>query len=132
MEKAQEQQAKYYNLKHKKVSYKVGNLVSLKTHIQSDKFGKVMKKLAYKWEGPFKISEVCTPLTYSLVRCSDNEPAGTHSVKNLKKYFERPEQWQNKYILGENVNPENEMQNVEKNSLSSAQNVSSYNLRSRK
>jgi hypothetical protein len=132
MEKAQGQQAKYYNLKHKKVSYKVGDLVSLKTHIQSDKFGKVMKKLAYKWEGPFAISEVCSPLTYSLVRCSDNEHAGTHSVKNLKKYFERPEQWQNKYIPGENVNPENEMQNVEKNSLSSAQNVSSYNLRSRK
>jgi hypothetical protein len=133
MEKAQAQQSKYYNLKHRKVTYKEGDLVCLRTHIQSDKLGKVMKKLAYKWEGPFVISKVCSPLTYSLIRKDTNEDVGTHSVKNLKKFYERPEKFQDTAVgRRDDADSESEKSDVEVNSTAQNGVKSKYSLRSRK
>jgi hypothetical protein len=137
MEKAQAQQAKYYNMKHKKVLYKEGDLVCLRTHIQSDKLGKVMKKLAYKWEGPFVVSKVCSPLTYSLSRKDTNEDVGTHSVKNLKKFYERPEKFQGTAVMPRDdadCESQKSDDDVQSRAQSTTQNgvKSRYFLRSRK
>jgi len=45
-----------------------------------------MKKLSHKWIGPYVVSNVCSSLTYSIVERSTGNPAGTHNVKNLKRF----------------------------------------------
>jgi len=86
--KAQAQQAKYYNARHKAVTFQVGESVLLKSHYLSDKKKKFSKKFAVRWTGPFKIVRVCSPVTYELD--IPNSDFLVHNVKNLKIYHDRP------------------------------------------
>src|SRR5690348_2277204 len=89
MEKAQVQQAKYYEKRHEPSSSSVGDLILLRTHILSDKSKKIIKKFSPRCTGRFKVIATPSPLTCTLVSLETDEAAGTHNVKNLKKYFER-------------------------------------------
>ena len=60
--KAQEHQAKYYNQKHKPMEFKRGQLVKLSTRNLKLK----NKKLAPRWIGPFRITEVIGSQAYRL------------------------------------------------------------------
>jgi hypothetical protein len=51
----QDRQRKYYNSKHRGISYELGQLVWLRTHSQSNKRDKFARKLAPLYSGPFKI-----------------------------------------------------------------------------
>jgi hypothetical protein len=131
IEKAQEQQTKYYNRRHKKMVFKLGELVCLRTHFKSDKSKKIMKKLCHRWSGPYEVVEVMTPLTYRIVEKESREEVGIHNVKNLKKYYERP------IALQKIDNTQDEDANTNQNNqkISNAKSLpvkSSYKLRSRK
>ena len=60
--KAQEHQAKYYNQRHKPMEFKRGQLVKLSTRNLKLK----NKKLAPRWIGPFRITEVIGSQAYRL------------------------------------------------------------------
>jgi len=89
MEKAQISQARNYNKKRTKIDFEIGDLVLLRTHVKSDKARKIMKKFAYKWEGPYKVAAKVSHLVYSLSEMS-GDTAGSHNVCNLKRYWSRP------------------------------------------
>ena len=55
IEKATAQQKKYYDARHKPISFRPGDLVLLKTHHLSNKLAKFSKKLAVRWDGPYTI-----------------------------------------------------------------------------
>jgi hypothetical protein len=118
-EKAQATQAKYYNRRHKKVVFSVGDLVCLRTHFKSDKSRKIMRKLCHRWSGPYQVVELITPLTYRIVEKESREDAGIHNVKNLKRYYDRPGSVQSED--NSQISENNQSQNVV---------VSSYKLRS--
>jgi len=89
IEKSHKVQSKHYNKRHKAVFFQIGDLVMLKTHYLSNKLKKFTKKLAYRWDGVYKISKVESPVTYEL-QGLDGNCVGVHNVKNLKLYFDRP------------------------------------------
>jgi len=90
IDKAQAQQTKYYDRRHKKSVFVVGDLLCLRTHFKSDKSRKIMKKLCHRWSGPYEVIEVVTPLTYRIIERDSRQDAGVHNVKNLKRYYDRP------------------------------------------
>jgi len=121
IDKAQEKQIKYYNRRHRKSVFAVGDLVCLRTHFKSDKSRKIMKKLCHRWSGPFEVAELITPLTYRIIDKESRQDAGTHNIKNLKKYYDRPTSMQ----------PELRIDSAEKNQTSQNVVTSRYKLRSR-
>ena len=127
IEKAQEQQSKYYDRRHRKVTFDIGDLVCLRTHYQSDKSQKIMKKLSHKWIGPYVIREIVSPLTFKLEERETKNAVGIHNIKNLKKYYDRPSHFTDK----ENTQKENKKISKTQNQ-SQVQVKSTYNLRNRK
>jgi hypothetical protein len=87
----QDRQRKYYNSKHRDISYELGQLVWLRTHPQSNKRDKFARKLAPLYSGPFKISNKLSDVTYELVTIPDNVPAGRQHIANLKVFIPRVE-----------------------------------------
>jgi len=90
MDKAQTTQARYYNARHTNLTFKVGDKVLVRTHFLSDKSKKFMKKFAYRWVGPYAVHRIVGPVTYELYDTNTNESKGTHNVKHLKAFHERP------------------------------------------
>jgi len=90
IEKSQQMQKKYYDKAHKVVRFQVGQLVLLRTHCLSDKARKITKKFAYRWNGPFRIARIVTPVSYELVTLDGNTNIGTQNVQHLKHYYDRP------------------------------------------
>jgi hypothetical protein len=88
---AQQSQQKYYNQRHKDVSFSVGQLVLRRNHDLSDKLKGKCKKFNLKWSGPFSIKKVLSPVLYELSLRDSDESVGTCNVKNLKLYFDRPD-----------------------------------------
>ena len=82
-----------------------------------------MKKLCHKWSGPYQISEVITPLTYRLVEKDSKSEAGVHNVKNLKKFYDRPESLEPKSSKSD--------RKISKETIVKIPIKSNYNLRSR-
>jgi hypothetical protein len=132
MEKAQQQQAKYYDMRHKKVNFEKGDLVCLRTHYKSEKDKKVMKKLSYRWIGPYMIDEVVTPLTYALVEYESKKPAGIQSIKNLKRFYDRPAAVDTANSKVDTDSTNNSSPNAKGTLSQNAPVISNYNLRSRK
>lgn len=68
--KLNQKRAKYQepNCKH---PYKLGSTVYIKTHFLSDKFKKFSKKLAYRYDGPYKIIYFMSPVTVLVQRIDD-------------------------------------------------------------
>jgi len=90
IEKAHVSQTKYYNRTHKHVKFAIDDKVMLRTHYLSEKAKRFMKKFAYRWTGPFRVSRKIGAVTYELSDLETGEVKGTHNVKNLKAYFDRP------------------------------------------
>lgn len=90
IEKAQDVQAKHYNKRHKAMHYQVGDLVMLRTHMLSNKAKRFCKKFAFRWIGPYEISQVTSSGAYHIVDPLTKDQRGYHNVKDLKPYFDRP------------------------------------------
>jgi len=92
--KAQEDQAKYYNRRHKDVEFSVGDQVYLSAkNIDSLR---ASKKLDHKWIGPYRIERVLNRQTYTLDLPSDLNIHPTFHVSLLEpahsaKITERPQ-----------------------------------------
>lgn len=75
LEKAYQRQSEAYNLRHRDVSYKVGDLVWKRNRILSSAMQNIAAKLAPKCQGPHRISKKVSSVVYELVSL-DNLPLG--------------------------------------------------------
>ena len=85
MEQAHNRQARYYNLRHRNVTYKVGDKVLYRNLVLSRGKDKFSAKLAKKFKGSFEVTKVISPLVYTI----GNNSGVVHpwvSVTDLKKY----------------------------------------------
>ena len=85
--KAGKKQERYYNRGKRYVTYSVGDEVMRRVHVLSDASKKFNKKLAPKYEGPFKVVKVQSPTVYIL----DSAERGSRRlamihVSELKRY----------------------------------------------
>ncbi|OXA42471.1 Transposon Ty3-G Gag-Pol polyprotein [Folsomia candida] len=90
IEKSCEEQKRHYDKRHKNITFKPNDLVLLKTHHLSKKSEKFSKKLAIRWDGPFRIVAQLTPVTYTIVKMVPDAQPTIHNVKHLKPFFDRP------------------------------------------
>lgn len=81
-------QARTYNLRRRETHYKVGDLVYRRTHYLSDAVAKFTRSLAYKYEGPFKISRLISKTQIELVTLQ-GVLDGVYPVEQLKPFFDR-------------------------------------------
>lgn len=81
--KAAEKNKRYYDLRHRDVTYDVGSRVYRKNFVQSDAAKFYSSKLAPKYVGPFMISKKLSPWTYEL-KDLDGRFRGTWHAKDLK------------------------------------------------
>jgi hypothetical protein len=82
-------QKPYYDAKHRDESFSQGDLVLKKAHWLSDKTSGFMAKLAPRWQGPYKVCEVCSPVTMRLAdKDSGKVLQGTFHVQELKPYVQ--------------------------------------------
>ena len=89
-EKAHMQQRKHYDNKHKQLTFKLHDKVLLRTHFLSKASEKFAKKLAPRWKGPFAIARVISNVSYALCDPDTGTDMGTHNVKNLKPFYDKP------------------------------------------
>jgi transposase InsO family protein len=81
-----------YDARHRDVSFQVGQQVLRRSHVLSDAVKGVTSKFAPKWQGPYLVSRVQTPLTYKLWDVNlDQELQGTYHVSDLKVYHDSVE-----------------------------------------
>ena len=80
-------QAKYYNRKHKPMSYAVGDLVLLSTKNLKQK--RPSKKLSHKFAGPFRIEDKVGAQAYRLTLPNTYRIHNTFHVSLLEKYHHR-------------------------------------------
>ena len=77
-----------HDASHKDQSFAKGDLVLRRAHFLSKKVDHFSSKLALKWNGPYEIVEVLSPLTYRLKDVETNKIiSGTHHVSELKPYY---------------------------------------------
>lgn len=89
LEVARLEQTLQYNKGRRQVKYRVGDLVLRRTHPLSDAARGFCASLADRWDGPYRVSEQLTPVTYRLERCNSNEQSGPVHVSDLKAYVNR-------------------------------------------
>lgn len=83
---SREKQSVKFNNLHSDVKFKVGDKVLVKTHYISDKDKKQTKKLCPKWEGPYVIQRMLTPVT-ALLSINPKREKIAH-VSHLKAYYD--------------------------------------------
>jgi len=89
-QKSHTEQKKYYDRRHKAVIFQLNDKVLLRTHYLSNANKKFARKLAPRWIGPYIVSEIVSPVSYKLRALDSDNEIGTHNIKNLKPYFDRP------------------------------------------
>lgn len=82
-QKSKTNQAGIYNLRHRKVSYDVGNLVWLRNFDKSNKADFIAAKLSEKFKGPFKIGKVLSSNQYEVLTLSGRS-LGRWPVHHMK------------------------------------------------
>ena len=80
-----DRQAKYYNQKRRDVRFNIGDVVWRKSHVLSSATDYITRKLAPKYEGPFKVIKVLSPVVYQ-VQNESGKIEKTH-IKDLKYYW---------------------------------------------
>ncbi|XP_077277434.1 uncharacterized protein LOC143905733 [Temnothorax americanus] len=75
LEQANQQQAGRYNLRRRPRRFRVGDLVLRRQHVLSSAAQNIAGKLAPKFQGPFRIQRVISPVLYELER-TDGSPVG--------------------------------------------------------
>lgn len=83
-----EKRKEKYDKKLKGVKYNIGDKVLVKTHYQSDKLNKKIKKFFLLFQGPYEIIECKMENSYVVKRLDNDEIVGTFNVTELKKYVE--------------------------------------------
>ncbi|XP_077271957.1 uncharacterized protein LOC143902702 [Temnothorax americanus] len=68
LERANQQQAARYNLRRRSRRFCVGELVLRRQHVLSSAAQNIAAKLAPKFQGPFRIGRVISPVVYELER----------------------------------------------------------------
>jgi len=128
IQKSHISQAKYYNEKHKPMTFKVDDLVLLKSHYLSDKSKRFTKKFAYRWTGPYKVTRLVSPVTYELEIEDSNFVV--HNIRNLKMYFDRPSDMDSfeQDFVPNNINLSSSNTNLDQES---SEETPTINLRSR-
>jgi hypothetical protein len=85
----QDKQKPIYDKRHRDVGFVEGELVLRRAHWLSDKDAHFMSKLAPRWQGPFRIVQVCSPVTYKLKDLLTGRILkGTFHINELKSYVE--------------------------------------------
>jgi len=87
LEKSQTKHLKYYNAKAKSRSYKLGDLVWLKTHFLSDASKGITASLLKKREGPYQVSNIIANNIYNLVQLETGAKVNKVHVNELSPYF---------------------------------------------
>jgi hypothetical protein len=87
IKKSQEQQAKYYNQKHRDDQFKQGDLVLLSTENLSFKSTTSVKKFRERFLGPFKVVKKVTDVTYRLELPVEWSIHDTFHVSKLRRYI---------------------------------------------
>lgn len=85
LEIASDHQTKYYNHRRRDIRFKLGNIVSRKTHVLSSAPDFITKKLAPKYDGPFKVIEVFSSILY-VIKGTTGNIENVH-VKDLEYYW---------------------------------------------
>lgn len=83
LERASEKNKRYYDLRHRDVTYKVGSRVYKRNFVLSDAAKFFSSKLAPKYEGPFIVSKKLSPWTYEL-KDMNGKFRGAWHAKDLK------------------------------------------------
>ncbi len=87
VERAQEKQRHYYNLRRRQALFQVGDLVWVRTHPLSRANEGFMAKLAAKWKGPAKVIKCLGPVNYSVSFVDDPDHVDSYHVQNLKPFY---------------------------------------------
>ena len=92
LEKAHKYQEKYFNAKHREVTFKLGDLVMQRHRVLSNKEKNIAAKLVPKFRGPLEIIKVLSPLVYIL-----RGPKGEEikAIVSDLKMFNRRENYDN-------------------------------------
>lgn len=86
LSESHDRQKRYYDLRRRQVSFKIGDLVRVKTHPRSDALTNFTAKLAPLYAGPFRISKRLSDVNYSLTKADTGEEAGVFHVVNLQPF----------------------------------------------
>ncbi|KAK3003459.1 hypothetical protein RJ639_018628 [Escallonia herrerae] len=78
--------ARYYNRRVRMRIFRVGDLVLKKLEVSDPKAA--VGKLSPNWEGPYKVSKVLRPGTYSLETLSGEAILRTWNAENLRQYYQ--------------------------------------------
>ncbi len=93
VERAQEKQRHYYDLRRRQALFQVGDLVWVRTHPLSWANEGFMAKLAAKWKGPAKVIKCLGPVNYSVSFVDDPDHVDSY-VQNLKPFYGHVETFQ--------------------------------------
>ena len=78
------QRKAYYDENRRPVDIKVGDLVLLQTHYQSNAERSFSKKLAPRWEGPYMVVEQASPVTFRVRKSKRLETRHVSQMKHWK------------------------------------------------
>ncbi|XP_025264651.1 uncharacterized protein LOC112638032 [Camponotus floridanus] len=84
LDRAYERQASRYNLRRRNRTFKVGDLLK-RQHVLSSAAQNIAAKLAHKFQGPFKVVRVISPVIYELGTLEGSLSGKTH-IQDLKPY----------------------------------------------
>ena len=85
LQKYYQQMSRSHVQRHSAPDYKIGDLVLIRTHFLSKKVDKFTSKLCDKWEGPFKILALTTPVSLLLENVETKKISKCH-VFNTKPF----------------------------------------------
>jgi len=86
---AQKQQKKYYDARHRDIDFGPGDLVLVMTHFLSKKEKYFTKGFAPKYEGPFRILRMLSPVNVEVESLDGTMLMGRFHVSQLRKYYLR-------------------------------------------
>ena len=86
IKKAQDRQARYYNARHKEVTFEIGDIVLRRYYVLSSAAKKVTAKSALKSNGPYVVTAKIGKNVYE-IKDRLGETCGPVHVKDLKRYY---------------------------------------------
>uniref|UniRef100_A0A3Q4HJ14 Integrase catalytic domain-containing protein n=1 Tax=Neolamprologus brichardi TaxID=32507 RepID=A0A3Q4HJ14_NEOBR len=79
-----DRQKRYYDLRHRHATFRVGDLVRVKMHPRSDAQSNFTAKLAPLFEGPLCVSQRLSDVNYRLTWVDSGVDAGVYHVVNMQ------------------------------------------------